>query len=140
MELIHQPKPMAPNTTAWALPQGGWSPDGTGQAESGDTSPASAQASSHLILQSLSLPICEMAAAAPDPQGCVSEVVMRRAGSTVFHKHRQCFTYIQTAVFMEPQQSMGKEVYNETEKREYAGCFSSEGKSNGTQDSKNGLG
>lgn len=130
MELIHQPKPMAPNTTAWALPQGGWSPDGTGQAESGDTSPASAQASSHLILQSLSLPICEMAAAAPDPQ----------AGSTVFHKHRQCFTYIQTAVFMEPQQSMGKEVYNETEKREYAGCFSSEGKSNGTQDSKNGLG
>lgn len=35
------------------------------------------------------LPMCEMAAAAPDPQGCVSEVVMRRAGSTVFHKHKQ---------------------------------------------------
>ena len=65
---------------------------------------------------------------------------MRRAGSTVFHKLKQCFAYIQTAVFMEPQQSVEKEIYNETEKREYAGCSSSEGKSNSRQDSKNGLG
>lgn len=108
---------MAPNTTAWALPGGGWSPDGTGQAESADALPASAQAlgPTHLVfrgLQCLSLPICEMAVATPNPQGCVNEVVMRRAGSTVSHKHKQCFAYIPTAVSMEPQQSVGKEVYN----------------------------
>lgn len=108
---------MAPNTTAWALPGGGRSPDGTGQAESADASPASARALGppHLAfrgLQSLRLPICEMAVATPDPQGCVNEVVMRRAGSTVSHKHKQYFAYIQTAIFMEPWQSVGKEVYN----------------------------
>lgn len=48
---------------------------------------------------------------------------MRKAGSTVFHKHRQCFTYIQTAVFMEPQQSVGKEVYNETERENMLVAF-----------------